>query len=62
MKIQIISRSTDATSVPAAHKPGAGRNHNAKTLGHRYERRKVRELLRHGIEADDRLLTIAPIS
>ena len=37
----------------AAHKVIAQRGHSAKTATHRYERRKVRELLRQGNPAID---------
>jgi hypothetical protein len=38
----------DAVSSQAAHKVIQQRGHSGKAANHRYERRKVRELLRQG--------------
>jgi hypothetical protein len=50
MKIYFILNSEDDSSSQAAHKGIQGRCRNAKAATHRYERRKIRELLRHGFD------------
>ena len=48
MKNYFNLNSIDTQSSQAAHKAIQHRSHGAKVSAHRYERRKVRESLRHG--------------
>jgi hypothetical protein len=53
MKAYFNLNSLDAPSSHAAHKAIQNRTHNNKTTSHRHERRKVREILRHGDGSND---------
>jgi hypothetical protein len=53
MKIQSLSIPRDAASAQAVHKLIQGRSHAGKTTAHRYERRKVREILRYHAVTDE---------
>jgi hypothetical protein len=46
MKTQINAKSAPNTNVPSGLRAGGLRSQSAKTLEHRYERRKIREQLR----------------
>jgi len=46
MKTQINAKSDQAAASPTGQRPAGIRLHAARTLEHRYERRKVREQLR----------------
>jgi hypothetical protein len=47
MKTQNHSKSAQSTSSNSAQRHGGLRHSAAKTIEHRYERRKIREQLRH---------------
>jgi hypothetical protein len=44
--------STNPIASPSDHKAIESWSHHAKASGHRYERRKVREWLRHGGDSE----------
>ena len=48
MKTYFNLKAGDAASSQAAHKVIQHRGPSTKVASHRYERRKIRELLRHG--------------
>jgi hypothetical protein len=54
MKVQFTRSSADTLSSRAAHRAFQSHTHGTKSEGHRYERRKVREYLRHSdVGAED---------
>jgi len=54
MRVQISLNSADTLASRSAHRAFQSRTHGTKSEGHRYERRKVREYLRHSdVGAED---------
>jgi hypothetical protein len=59
MKIHITLHSGNSASAQAVHKAVQNRNFGRKSDTHRYERRKVREFLRHAQADADNTLEFA---
>jgi len=53
MKLHALLNSRNAASAQAAHKAVQARSAAAKYAAHRYERRKVREILRHSVDVEE---------
>ena len=53
MKTQTFSHPRTPAAERSANKSNPVRHSGAKQVGHRYERRKVREFLRHNFDSEE---------
>jgi hypothetical protein len=53
MKLHALQNSESTAAAQATHKAIQSRSSNTKHTTHRYERRKVREYLRHSVDSDE---------
>jgi len=56
MKSQPAFNLKNVVSAQSTHKSLAHRQATSKPAAHRYERRKLREFLRHGVDAEEESL------